>query len=279
MRPADSKPLPQPPASPTTAASATTHARNSLECGACGSGSASLASASAGRRVPTRPGRRPHNHPSQPTHPGRSPGAADAVVADVDTIARPGTPSATSTPIARTSRATCQRLGRRSTPWTRLPVRGKRPRRTLSPEPPLTHSTVRPRCPRQEQTPRRRPASGRSLQSRGTRGRPICVPSSSQSPSAESGRRSSRRPLPRTTISPVRQSTSPNSRPATSAARRPRRASTVRTAKSRSPVSEVRSQLSNRAVTRAAVNVGGSVVSRQPAAGGTACSPSLNLRM
>ena len=55
--------------------------------------------------------------------------------------------------------------------------------------------------------------------------------------SAGNGSRSSRRPLPRTTISPARQSTSPSSSRATSIDRKPNRATKVNIAKSRTPTS------------------------------------------
>src|SRR5579859_1880088 len=80
------------------------------------------------------------------------------------------------------------------------------------------------------------------------------------------------------TISPARQSTLPSSRPATSAARKPRRANSVRMAKSRRPVGWLRSQLASSALTSEAVTVAGSPVSRQPATGGTAVANAVGVR-
>ena len=111
------------------------------------------------------------------------------------------------------------------------------------------------------------------------RGRPRRSQPTTASPtSTGTGRRSSRFPLPRTTISPLRQSMSASLSLATSPARSPRRDRTNRTAKSRRPVARRRSQLLNILATSLGGIAFGNEARRQLATEGTAPASSFEVR-
>ena len=95
-------------------------------------------------------------------------------------------------------------------------------------------------------------------------------PATASPASSGNGRMSRRLPLPRTVISPCRQQMSPRSRAATSPARKPRRASSTKIAKSQQPAALSRSQLSISRASSAALTARGSAASCQHAADGTA---------
>ena len=103
------------------------------------------------------------------------------------------------------------------------------------------------------------------------RGRlPASQPATASPASAGSGKMSRRLPLPCTMISPCRQRMSPRSRPATSPARKPKRASSIRIATSRRPAALSRSQLPISRSSPAGLMARGSAASCQHAADGTA---------
>lgn len=109
-------------------------------------------------------------------------------------------------------------------------------------------------------------------------GRRCSHPANVSPTSVTSGRRSTRRALPQTTNSPARQSMSSSSSRATSTLRRPSRATIVKMARSRTPVSVTGSQAPNSRATSGAFAPLGTPLSCQPATGGTEAARACSVR-